>query len=130
MRFVICLLALVVSHLATAKDIVIEDGHRKFELTLSHKLGTYLVTYKDELTSLTLAKKKCNAHILERLNKRFDKLLERPFLEDPRPEFLKIKIDGKQFYGPRFGDRAVYLLSFPEEIKKLKIEEGFNCFRP
>jgi hypothetical protein len=126
MRFVICLLALVVSLPARAKDLVIEDGHRKYELTIAQKL----ITYKDELTSLTLAKKKCNAHILERLNKRFDKLLEQPFLEDARPEFLKVKIDGKQFYGARFGERAVYLLAFPREIKKLKMEEGFNCSSP
>jgi len=123
MRTLILFGIIFISFSSFAKDIVIEDGRRKFQISTTEEK----IIYKDELTSLTMSKQACNVHIMERLKKRLDKYFKRPFLEDSRPEFIKLKVDGKPYFEPRFGERALFLLSLPDEIKKLKIEEDLNC---
>ncbi len=123
MRSLILLTAVFISFSAMTKEIEVQDGRRKFLLTITEDQ----VRYKDELTTLSLTKKDCNSHLITRLQRKIDKFFKRPLLEDSRQEFLKIKVDGKQFFEPRFGDRAVFFLSLPEEVKKLKLEESLNC---
>lgn len=121
MRAIVFTLMLMNSVLAV--EIKVEDRNRKYQI----KYDETSIIYKDESSELSLLKKPCNAHILERMKKKLDKHLRRAFLEDSRPEFLKIKVEGNQGYEPRFGERAVFLLSMNQEIKKLKIEEDMNC---
>jgi hypothetical protein len=105
------------------KDFSFEEGHLKYKMSYDEKS----IHYRDEATELSLTKKTCNSHIIERIKNKLDGYFKKPFLEDSRPEFLKIIMDGKTFYQPRYGERAVFLMTMPDEIKKLKIEESFNC---
>ena len=108
-----------------AKEITVEDGRLKYKLTYDAKE----MRYQDEASELSLVKKDCNSHIVDRFEKKLDRFLEKPFLNDTRPGFLKIKIDGKEMYEPRFGDRAVFLVGITKEFKTLKIEESLNCVK-
>lgn len=117
------ILVLLFSSTIFAREIVVEDNRLKYNISVDEQS----IRYKDELTELTLKKQECNAHIIKRTKMKFEKFLSKPFLEDSRPEFLKVKVDGKQGYEPRYGDRAIFLVRIPDEIKKLKIEESFNC---
>lgn len=117
------ILLLILAGALNAREITVQNRNKKFSL----KYDESSLVYKDELTELSLIKKACNAHIVGRMVKQLNKHLERPFLEDGRPEFFKVTVDGKTAHEPRFGKRAVFLLSLHQEIKKLKIEENLNC---
>lgn len=106
-----------------AKDFTVEDRRLKYKISYDEKS----FSYRDEATEMSLIKKDCNAHIVERLKNKLDGYFKKPFLEDSRPEFLKILADGKVLYEPRYGERAVFFLKMPQEIKTLKIEESLNC---
>lgn len=123
MRTLILLAFIFTAQSAMAKVLEVQDGRRQYQMTIVPDR----IVYKDELTMLTLNKETCNSHLIKRMQSRIDKFFKRPFLEDSRPEFLKVKVDGKQYFEPRYGDRALFLLSVPEEMKKLKIEENLNC---
>ena len=121
MRTLICLFLFSTS--LYAKEITVEDGRLKYKLSYDAKE----VKYQDEASELSLVRKDCNSHIVDRFEKKLDRFLEKPFLNETRPGFLKIKIDGKEMYEPRFGDRAVFLVGMNKEFKTLKIEESLNC---
>lgn len=124
MRFIIVLLISFIPLASSwSMDIQVMDGRKKYQLILTETV----VRYKDELTDVTLSKKECSAHLHQRFEREVKKMMSRPFLDDFRPEFLKIDIDGKVGYEPRYGHRAKWLLSVPVEMKKLKIEESLNC---
>lgn len=106
-----------------ARQMVVEDGHLKYKLAFDDNK----LVYQNEVMDISLQKKECNRHIIERMNKKLNHFLEQPFLDDTRPGFLKITLDKKVGYEPRFGDRAIFLIQINQEIKKLKIEESFNC---
>lgn len=113
----------LLSFSVSGKEIIVQDKNREYSLSYD----TVSVRYKDRLTSLSLQAQPCNEHILKRMVQKLDHHFNRPFLDSPRPEFLKLRIDGKEVYEPRFGKRSRFLLSMNQEIKKLKIEEDLNC---
>ena len=106
-----------------ARDIEVIDGKLKYTLVgLKDKLS-----YQAQNTTLLITRKDCNAHILDRFNKRLDRLLKYPFVQDNKPGFIQVKVDGVMGFEPRFGDRAVFLLTINEKIKKSVIEDQLNC---
>lgn len=117
------MLSLIVGPTSFAHELVVIDGRLKYQLMTSAKS----IAYNETETSLSFILKKCNAHILKRFNAKLDRLLINPFLVDGRKNYIEIKLDKKIGFEPRFGERAVFLLAMNEEIKKLKIEESFNC---
>lgn len=106
-----------------AKELVVVDRNLKYKLNFDNKS----IRYETNDTILTLENKKCSAHINERFLKKMNRLLETPFLNDKRDEFIQVVLDQKLGFEPRFGKRAEYLMNMNEEIKKLKIEESLNC---
>ena len=106
-----------------ARDIEVSDGNLKYTLRALKDQ----VFYQAQNTTLSISKKDCNAHIIDGFNKRLDRLLKYPFLQLNKPGFIQIKVDGLVGYEPRFGDRAVFLLTMNEKIKKSVIEDQLNC---
>lgn len=116
-------IAFAISTSLMARDIEVIDGNLKYSL----KAQKDLLFYQAQNTTLSIAKKDCNAHIIDGFNKRLDRLLKYPFLQVNKPGFIQVKVDGVVGFEPRFGDRAVFLLTMNEKIKKSVIEDQLNC---
>lgn len=109
--------------LVLGRDYEVEYGNVKYRL----KATKDLVDYQSNGTSLSIAKRSCNAHIIESFYKKLSIIGKTPFLSTGREGFITVKIDNVTGYEPKFGKRAVFLLTMNEKIKKMKIEENLNC---
>lgn len=85
------------------------------------------ITYKDTSTDLSLKKKKCNTHIIERLFKELNDQSRNLTLEKIQDHPMTITIDGiKQTIDQR-SPKGQFFHNYIDVIKQAKIEEMLNC---
>lgn len=104
------------------------------ELSVKDKIFTYnlsveegFIRFKTMNTNVSLERQKCNAHIIDRFRKQFDRYMKDPLAQVQRLNSIEVKLDSTSGYVDKKGNRAKFLRSMPNQIKKLKIEEGLNC---
>lgn len=107
----------------SARELSVTNNNLKYTLNYNEELIHYNTIDAD----LSLKKEECNAHIIKRFVSEMGKFLKEPFANKFSPEFFEVKLDGIQLYSSRVGERALFLMSMHNEIKKIKIEEAFNC---
>lgn len=120
--FVFCLFSILSSTLM-AHELAVKD--RFFTYSLSVEEG--FIRFKTMNTNVSLERKKCNAHIIDRFRKQFDRYMKDPLAQVQRLNSIEVKLDSTSGYVDKKGNRAKFLRSMPNQIKKLKIEEGLNC---
>lgn len=106
-----------------ASDYRVEYGNIKYRLSATD----HNIDYQSEGIALSLAKRTCNAHIIESFNKKLKLITKSPFLQSGRAGYISVKIDNVSGFEPKFGKRAIFLLTMNEKMKKMKIEEELNC---
>jgi hypothetical protein len=119
----LCILTFVSSQASYSHELIVTNGRLKYNL--SAEAG--FIRYKTQETSLSLEKRSCNGHIIDKFLRDLTRYMKGQLLHDQRGEFLVVKFDNDLGYVPKFGARAVFLVSMNERIKKLKIEEMLNC---
>ena len=88
------------------------------------------ITYKDTSTDLGLFKKKCNAHIVERLYKEFnDQNRNLTFEKIQDHPMTIIRDEVKQTIDQR-SPKGQFFYNYIDIIKRAKIEELLNCPTP
>ena len=125
LKRIVILCFILVSVSGYSAEIEVKDGNLKYRL----KFGPDLIEYSDHEMTLSLIKRKCNSHIIEKFNKELEYFTKASFLNSSRPGFIQLKLNTIIGYEPRFGNRAIFFLSLNEKIKKFKIEEQLNCLK-
>lgn len=124
MRHLKIIFILIFSSLACfSREIFISNHNLKYTL----KYDEQSIHYKTIDADYSFKKEECNTHIIKRFAAEMDKFLKDPFPNVKSQDFFGVKLDGAELYSPRIGERALFLMNMHHEIKKLKIEESFNC---
>ena len=120
----------------------IQDGSRRIHLKDSHGFNQFSLVYNREKISidggrlrLSLTRRDCNAHILDRFKTEMRKLVKM-FIrehgaEPPKGQYfmmdLVIEIDGRNYISSDDLPPGRSVLHLPEEVLRMKWEEQFNC---
>lgn len=104
------------------------------ELTVKDRFFTYNLTveegfirFKTMNTNVSIERKKCSAHIIDRFRKQFDRYMKDPLAQVQLSNSLEVKLDSTSGFTDKKDNRTRFLRSMPNQIKKMKIEEGLNC---
>lgn len=103
---------------APFKTITLNYDRRNISLT-GHQLD------------LSLKRKKCNGHILDRFRRQMEGLLKSKSFKEKRNEkaSLEIQVGVRRLFVPFRSKEAQFLLNLPIEIKRMKLEGIFICRR-
>ena len=100
-----------------------------------------LIYNKDEIAikghqlDLSLDRKKCNAHILDRFNKEIIQIIKdvlkkkkmKTTNKKKEIDTVEIQVEGKSYFVKFASQIGQTFLHFPKEILRMKWEEKFNC---
>jgi hypothetical protein len=106
-----------------AHELAVKD--RFFTYNLSVEEG--FIRFKTVNSNVSIERKKCSAHIVDRFRKQFDHYMKDSLAQVQRSGSIEVKFDSTSGYVDKKGNRAKFLRTMPNQIKKLKIEEGLNC---
>ena len=115
----------------TSHTLIVQTALKTWTLTYSKKQ----VAINGYMMDLSLKRKKCNTHIIDRFNKTIQKIIKTNQkhltknlkLENQTKETLQITLDGKIYFtNGRLKPGAIFL-SLPGEILRMKWEENLNC---
>ena len=111
-------------------------------LTVGTALKQFVLTYnknrvaiKGYQMDLSLDRKKCNAHIIDRFNKETSQLIRdalkskemKNTVKQKEIDTVEIQIEGKSYFTKFASKVAQTFLYYPKEILRMKWEEKFNC---
>lgn len=122
-KFFILSILIFSSGTVKARDLEVKD--RFFTYTIS--VEEDFIRFKTANSNVSIEKRKCSAHIVDRFRKQFDRYMKDPLAQVQRKNSLQVKLDMTAGYVHQTGDRAKFLKSMPNQIKQMKIEEGLNC---
>ena len=114
-----------------SKTLIVRTALKHFVLTYSKEK----VAIKGYQMDLSLDRKKCNAHIIDRFNKETIQLI-REALESKKMkstvkkkeiDTVEIRIQGKSYFTEFSSRVAQTFLYYPKEVLRMKWEEKFNC---
>ena len=102
-------------------------------ITVTYNRNT--VAIKIHQMDLSLYRKECNAHIIDRFNQEITLLIEEAFtreelkttMENPEIRTIEVQIDNVSYLTSFSTPIAKALLYLPKEIMRMKWEEKFNC---
>lgn len=123
LRLPIIVLLIFSSALLSAQELIVTVGNRSYLVGNSSDL----ITFKSHDVDLSINRKKCNAHIMDRFSRDFKKLTLKPFLSSSRPGFIEVKINGIKSFEPKQSERGIALANMYEDFKKMKIEDQLSC---
>ncbi|MDE0119622.1 MAG: hypothetical protein OXM55_06415 [Bdellovibrionales bacterium] len=114
-----------------SKTLIVKTALKYFVLTYSKNR----VAIKGHQLDLSLDRKKCNTHIIDRFNKEISQIINDIFKKKELQTAVKkkeintveISMEGKSYFtkfSSRVGQTFLY---FPKEILRMKWEEKFNC---
>ena len=110
--------------------IIVQTALKKF--TLIYNINQ--VTIKGYMMDLSLKRKKCNTHIIDRFNqdiknmiKANKKILQNTWKGKKSIEILEVQVEGQSYFVNGRSPTGLQFLSLPKEITRMKWEEKFNC---
>ena len=114
-----------------SKTLIVKTALKSFVLTYSKKR----VAIKGYQMDLSLDRKKCNAHIIERFNKETTQLIKDALKSKEMKNTVKkkeintveIQMEGKSYFTQFSSKVAQTFLYYPKEVLRMKWEEKFNC---
>lgn len=78
-------------------------------------------------TNLSLARRSCNAHILDRFVQQYTNFRKLPHVKNSTQEQLTYQLDGKAHTVVRDSRLGRVLVLLPREVRRLKMEEALAC---
>lgn len=113
------------------KTLIVKTALKSFVLTYSKKR----VAIKGYQMDLSLDRKKCNAHIIDRFNKETTQLIRNALKDKEMKSTVKKKeidtvemqMEGKSYFTKFSSKVAQTFLYYPKEVLRMKWEEKFNC---
>lgn len=111
------------SGVVCAHELTVTDKHFTYNLVVEENV----IRFKNVNSNISIDKAKCNTHIIERFRKQFDRYMKDTLAPASQDGSLKVKFDSLEGYVHKKGTRAKFLRSMPNQIQRLKIEEGLNC---
>ena len=109
--------------------LIVKTALKQFTLTYSKKQ----VAITGYMMDLSLDRKKCNAHIIDRFNQDIKKIIrtnKKALLKKNSKkniETLQVSIAGKIYFIRGRSKAGAIFLSLPREIVRMKWEERLNC---
>ena len=112
------------------QKIIVKTHLKKFTLTYNRKK----VRIEGYMMNLSLNRKKCNSHIIDRFNQDIKKII-RKYKKDLKKEWkgkkniatLKVHLRGRQYFLNGDSKAGMVFLAIPKEIIRMKKEEKLNC---
>lgn len=120
--FTFCFFTLF-SWTSMAHELEVKDSFFTYNLSIEEGF----IRFKTVNTNVSIERQKCSAHIIDRFRKQFDRYMKDPLSQVQRSNSLEVKLDSTSGFVHKKGKSANFLRSMPDQIKKLKIEEGLNC---
>ena len=114
-----------------SKILIVKTALKYFVLNY----GKNRVDIKGHQMDLSLDRKKCNAHIIDRFNKETAQLIRdalknkeiKSTIKKKEIDIVEIQIEGKSYFIKFSSQIGQTLLYYPKEILRMKWEEKFNC---
>lgn len=114
-----------------SKTLIVRTALKHFVLTYSNKK----VSIKGYQMDLSLDRKKCNAHIIDRFNTETSQIIREALkskemkntVKKKEIDTVEIQIEGKSYftkYSSKIGQTFLY---YPKEALRMKWEEKLNC---
>ena len=115
----------------TPHTLIVSTALKKFTLTYNRKQ----VAIKGYMMDLSMKRKKCNAHIIDRFNQDIKKMLKtnkkslKKNMERQKKgiETLEVQIGSQTYFLDGRSGAGLRFLSLPREITRMKWEEKLNC---
>ena len=119
------LIGTVLSSSVHAKTLTVKAPFKTMTLNYDQKK----ISLKGYQLDLSLKRKNCNGHILDRFKWKMEKLLESKTLLKTRTEkeSLEIQFNGRKLFAPPRSKEAMLLLNLPIEVQRMKLEGIFVC---
>ncbi|MDE0518941.1 MAG: hypothetical protein OXH36_05235 [Bdellovibrionales bacterium] len=114
-----------------SKTLVVKTALKYFVLMYSKNR----VAIKGHQLDLSLDRKKCNTHIIDRFNKEISQIINDIFrkkelkttVKEKEINTVEISMEGKSYFIPFSSRVGQTFLYFPKEILRMKWEEKLNC---
>ena len=114
-----------------SKTLIVRTALKHFVHTYSKKR----VAIKGYQMDLSLDRKKCNAHIIDRFNKETTQLIREALkskemknaVKKKEIDTVEIQMEGKSYFTKFSSKMAQTFLYYPKEVLRMKWEEKFNC---
>ena len=114
-----------------SKTLIVRTALKHFILTYSKKR----VAIKGHQLDLSLDRKKCNVHIIDRFNKETTQIIREALkskemkntVKKKEIDTVEIQIEGKSYFTKFSSKIAQTFLYYPQEVIRMKWEEKFNC---
>lgn len=121
--FKIVLVFALVMQTAIAAEVKVQYNNFRSSINST----TDEVVYKDATTDLSLKKKKCNSHIIERLVKELSDQSRNLALEKVQDHPMTVTIDGSKQTIDQRTPKGQFFHHYIEVMKQAKIEEMLSC---
>ena len=108
------------------QTLIISTLFKQFTLTYSESA----VAIKGYKLDLSLQRKECNAHIINRFYKEMSDFIQKwikSTLNDKQEKGVSVQIEEERYFFDNQSEAGNVLLSLPNEILRMKWEEKFNC---
>ena len=114
-----------------SKTLIVKTAFKQFTLTYNKNE----IAIKGHQLDLSLNRKKCNAHILDRFNKEIIQIIRDALKKKEMKttnkkkeiDTVEIQVEGKSYFVKFASQIGQTFLHFPKEILRMKWEEKFNC---
>ena len=110
---------------AQAKTLTVQAPFKTMTLNYDRKK----ISLKGYRLGLSLKRKNCNGHILDRFRWQMDSLLKSKTLLKNRKEkeSLEIQFNSRKLFAPPRSKETRWLLNLPLEVQRMKLEGIFIC---
>ena len=113
------------------KILIVKTTFKQFTLTYNKEK----VSIKGHQLDLSLDRKKCNTHILDRFNREIIQIIKdvlkkkemKATNKKKKIDTVEIQAEGKSYFVKFASQIGQTFLHFPKEILRMKWEEKFNC---
>ena len=117
--------------LQSSQELIVKTALKQFVLTYDQNR----VAVKGYQVDLSLDRKECNAHIIDRFNNKITQIISDAFekkkiidtVQEKGIDTLEIQIGGKTYFTKISSPIGRTFLYFPQEVLRMKWEEKFNC---
>ena len=124
-------LARVKNVASTAQTLVVKTQFRQFTL----HLDTNKIAIKGHGLDLSLEKKPCNAHIIDRFHKEIADFIQKQKagknlktkIKNQNIRTISVRLQGKTYFVDGNSNSGKLWLVLPNEFSRMKWEEKFNC---
>ena len=104
-----------------AVTLQVEYLARKFKLSFSNSL----IDFSSRDMNISIAKKKCTEAMIKKFNKEIGMYLDKTASIEGKAIYYSIDENLKK--ESVFSEKGSYIISLPQEVKRLKLEEYLRC---